>query len=203
MRAYVAWQNGLLDQTAISADLFVESPLVHPSVMLRRAALVALGGYRAGAFPEDYDLWLRAHAAGHRFAKCPEILLLWRDRAERLTRRDPRYAPARFRERKLEALLSGPLREPLPVVVWGAGKLGKAFARALRDRGRAPSAFVEVDPAKLGQRIHDALVVGVESAPGLFRAWHLAAVGQPGARERIRAAAEEAGIPPQRVIAVA
>jgi hypothetical protein len=73
------------------ADLFVESPLVHPSVMARAAALRALGGYRVFDGPEDYDLWLRAHAAGLRFAKLSEVLLDWRDSPRRLTRRDPRY----------------------------------------------------------------------------------------------------------------
>lgn len=203
MRAYVEWQNGLLDHEAIVADLFVESPFVHPSVTMRRAALAALGGYRDTGGPEDYDLWLRAHAAGLRFAKLPAVLLLWRDRKGRLTRRDPRYAPARFLERKLEALLDGPLREPCPLVLWGAGKIGKAWARALGDARRAPAALVEVDPRKLGQRIHGAPVVGVEAAGGIPGAWHLAAVGQPGARARIRAACAEAGVPPGRVIAVA
>jgi len=132
MRAYVEWQNGLLDHAAIVGDLYVESPLVHPSVTLRRAVLLGLGGYRDAAGPEDYDLWLRAHAAGLRFGKCPEVLLQWRDRADRLTRRDPRYAAARFLERKLEALLEGPLRDDSPLVVWGAGRIGKSWARRSR-----------------------------------------------------------------------
>ncbi|HET9317731.1 MAG TPA: glycosyltransferase family 2 protein, partial [Vicinamibacteria bacterium] len=35
MRAYVDWQNGLLEPERIARELFVESPLVHPSVTLR------------------------------------------------------------------------------------------------------------------------------------------------------------------------
>ena len=79
MRAYVRWSNTLVGHAAIDADRLVESPLVHPSVMMRAAALRALGGYRAFDGPEDYDLWLRALAAGRRFAKVPEVLLQWRD----------------------------------------------------------------------------------------------------------------------------
>jgi hypothetical protein len=55
-------------------------------------------------------------------------------------------------------------------------------------------AFVEVDPRKLGQRIHGAPVVGVDAASGFGPAVHLAAVGQPGARARIRTEAERRGI---------
>jgi hypothetical protein len=203
MRAYVEWQNGLVDHAAIVADLYVEAPLVHPSVALRRETLVALGGYRDTGGPEDYDLWLRAHAAGLRFAKLEETLLRWRDRPGRLTRRDPRYAPARFLEARCAALVAGPLRDGKSIVIWGAGKAGKALVRALSDAGRPAAAFVEVDPAKIGQRIHGLRVVAVPEAVSFEGAWHVAAVGQPGARERIRGEARRLGIPAERLVAVA
>jgi hypothetical protein len=64
-------------------------------------------------------------------------------------------------------------------------------------------AFVEVDPRKLGQRIHGVKVVPVDEAAFFADALHLAAVGQEGARERIRAEARARGIPDDRVLAVA
>lgn len=203
MRAYVAWQNELLDHAAIAADLFVESPLVHPSVTMRAGVLRALGGYRDTQGPEDYDLWLRAHAHGARFSKCPETLLDWRDRADRLTRRDPRYTAERFFEAKLEALSAGPLNASRPVVVWGAGRIGKTWGRSLIHLGHELLAFVEVDPRKLGQRIHGAPVVGAADAARFPSALHLLAVGQAGARARLRAEAQALGLPAQRLIAVA
>src|SRR5262249_47506670 len=59
MRAYVAWQNALVSPADHARALFVESPLCHPSVTLRRSALDAVGGWRHVAWPEDWDLWLR------------------------------------------------------------------------------------------------------------------------------------------------
>jgi glycosyltransferase involved in cell wall biosynthesis len=194
MSAYVEWLNGLVDHEAIVRDLYVESPLAHPSVMMRTADLRALGGYRAFDGPEDYDLWLRAHERGLRFSKDPAVLLDWRDRPDRLTRRDPRYAHDRFRALKLEALERGPLRRPRPVVVWGAGPIGKAWGRALVARGHHLAAFVEVNPRKLGRLLHGAPVVPLDGVPPLADALHLGAVGQPGARARIRAAAAERGL---------
>jgi hypothetical protein len=194
MRAYLEWQNGLVDHESITRDLLVESPLVHPSVMLRTARLRALGGYRDCGGPEDYDLWLRGHAAGWRFAKRPETLLLWRDAPARLTRVDPRYAPARFQALKLEALRRGPLSGGRAVVLWGAGRIGKAWSRSLAGAGLRVAAFVEVDPARIGRRVHGAPVVAVAGAAGFPGALHLAAVGQRGARERIRAAARALGL---------
>jgi len=194
MRAYVEWLNGLLDHEAIARDLFVESPLAHPSVALRTEALRGLGGWRAFDGPEDYDLWLRAFEAGLRFAKLPETLLAWRDVPGRLTRTDPRYAPERFRALKLETLLRGPLAGARPAVVWGAGPIGKGWALALRGAGRVVRAFVEVDQRKIGGTIHGAPVVAAGRAGDFPGALHLAAVGQPGARERIREEAARRGL---------
>jgi hypothetical protein len=194
MRAYVRWQNTLLDHEAMARDRFVESPLVHPSVAMRRAAVERLGGWRAFDGPEDYDLWLRAFAAGLRFAKLPQVLLDWSDSPGRLTRTDRRYAPGRFLALKLAALAEGPLAGGRPAVVWGAGPVGKAWSRALRAVGHEVRAFVEVNPRKLGGRLHGAPVVTVGEAGALRGPLHLAAVGQPGARERIRAEAARLGL---------
>jgi glycosyltransferase involved in cell wall biosynthesis len=194
MRAYVAWLDALVDHDAIVRDLFVESPLAHPTVMMRASLLRALSGYRDFDGPEDYDLWLRAHAAGARFAKLPEVLLDWRDAPRRLSRTDPRYGPERFRALKLGALEGGALRGRRRAVVWGAGPIGKGWARALVARGHEVAAFVEVHPGRLRQRIHGVPVVGVAEAAHLGPALHLAAVGQPGAREEIRAHAARLGL---------
>jgi len=95
-REYVRWQNQCLTPNQIAANIYVESPFAHPSVMLRRDILLGLGGYAEGPFPEDYELWLRMHAAGARMAKLPRTLLLWRERADRTSRIDPRYDRAAF-----------------------------------------------------------------------------------------------------------
>jgi cellulose synthase/poly-beta-1,6-N-acetylglucosamine synthase-like glycosyltransferase len=42
------------------------NPICHPSVMLRREAILAEGGYLGGKNAEDYDLWLRL-AIGRRW----------------------------------------------------------------------------------------------------------------------------------------
>jgi len=79
-------------------------------------------------------------------------------------------------------------------VVWGAGPVGKGWSRALRARGHEVAAFVEVHPRRLGERIHGVPVVPVEEAAAAKGALHLAAVGQPGAREEIRRQAARLGL---------
>jgi glycosyltransferase involved in cell wall biosynthesis len=194
MSDYVEWLNGLLDHEAMARERFVESPVAHPSVALRRETLRALGGWRDFEGPEDYELWLRAFDAGRRFAKLPDVLLTWRDRPDRLTRTDPRYSPARFLEVKLAALVRGPLAGQRPVVLWGAGPVAKAWARALLAAGHPLTAFVEVDPRRIGRRLYGVPILGVGAGAALKGPLHLAAVGQKGARRRIRAEAGRRGL---------
>lgn len=193
MRRYVAWQNTLLTPEDHARELFVESPLCHPSVMIRRSALDDVGGFVEGPWPEDYDLWLRLDARGYLLAKVPEDLLLWRHREGRATFTDPRYAIARFIEAKgfylaprLRRMAAEAGQEARPLAVWGAGKTGRWVARALAKAGAAPSLFIDIDPRKIGRTAQGAPIVAPDA---LKRGGHtvVVAVGARGARDLIRA----------------
>ncbi len=189
---YQTWINRLVDHAAIVRELYVDSPLVHPSLVFRRAAVLALGGYQERGWPEDYDLVLRLAEVGARFAKVPEVLLRWRDSAGRLTRTHPRYRDEAVRRCKAHYLGRGPLRGGR-VVLWGAGPFGRRLARALAAEGVTTAAFVDIDPRKLGRRTRGAPVV-----PSDWLASHrelpvVAVVGARGARPLIRARLEALG----------
>ncbi len=187
MRRYAAWVNGLSAPDELRRDLLVESPLVHPAACLRRGALEAAGGWRDGAFPEDYDLWLRLAEAGGRLANLPRVLLGWRESPGRLTRTDPRYALARHVELKCAFLARTALAGRREVAVWGAGATGKAFADALGARGIRAVLFVDVKAGRVVGRKRGAPVVGPEEAGRARGLPLLVAVGAPGARPLIRA----------------
>jgi hypothetical protein len=187
MRRYAAWLNGLVTPALVARDLFVEAPLVHPAALIRRAALEAVGGWRDGPFPEDYDLWLRLAAAGGALTNLPATLLDWRESPGRLTRADPRYALERHVELKCAALATGPLAAVQEVALWGAGETGRAFADALAREGKRVVAFVEVDRKKVGRIIRGAPVHAYQDIERLRGLPLLVAVGAPGARDLIRA----------------
>jgi len=193
MRRYVAWLNGLTTPELVERDLLVEAPLVHPATALRREALVGVGGWREGPFPEDYDLWLRLVEAGGRLANHPRSLLGWRESAGRLTRTDPRYALSRHVALKCAFLARGPLASRREVGLWGAGETGKAFADALHAEGISVALFVEVDPRKIGRTIRGAPVISYEEVGRARGLPLLVAVGAPGARDLIRAELARAG----------
>ncbi len=186
MRRYVAWLNSLTTPALVARDLFVEAPLCHPATLLRRAPLAAVGGWRDGDFPEDYDLWLRLSAAGGRLANLPVTVLDWREGPRRLTRTDARYGLDRHLALKCAALASGPLRGRAEVALWGAGETGRAFADGLLRVGIRVVAFVEVDRKKVGRTIRGAPVHHFEEVERLRGLPLLVAVGAAGARDLIR-----------------
>ena len=190
-RIYLEWLNSLEDPEAIAREMFVESPLAHPSVMMRRADLERVGGYQDHGWPEDYDLWLRLHLAGARFAKVPRRLLAWREHPRRATRTDRRYAVENFLRAKAHYLMQGPLRERESVLIWGAGQMGRRLSKHLLRQGAPLTAFVDIDPAKIGRTRRGLAVVAPQGLPDLWasspRPVLLAAVGSRGARALIRA----------------
>ncbi len=198
LRIYEAWLNSLVSHEEISRDRFVESPIPHPAAMYRRKAIVASGGYRDRGWPEDYDLWLRLAADGHRFGKVPRVLHYWRDRADRLTRTDPRYAVERFLECKAEHLALGPVGACRELIIWGSGPTGRRLSKHLLRRGAPLTAFVDIDPAKWGRTVRGVEVIppsglepfAVRRGEGLLL---LAAVSSRGARAKIRAALDSNG----------
>lgn len=60
-------------------------PLNHPTVLYKKDAVIASGGYRE--FPEDYHLWIRALMKGYKFYNIQEPLLYFRTNLETIKRR--------------------------------------------------------------------------------------------------------------------
>ena len=187
---YESWQNGLAGHSLVIRDLFVESPFVHPSIMTRRAIMEKLEGYRDNGWPEDYDLWLRMAAAGVQFARLPQTLLFWRDHPERATRTMDEYASTAFRACKCHYLLQGFLQHGRDIVIAGAGQEARAWQRLLTAANVRVSAWLDVDPRKIGRTLHNAPVI----APGqldLNGRKMIVAIGVRGAREQFRSVAKE------------
>jgi glycosyltransferase involved in cell wall biosynthesis len=184
-RRYERWINGLVTTEAAAGDVFVECPIPHPTLLARREVLE----YRHCDWPEDYDLVLRLWAHGERFRNVDEVVLRWRDHPGRLSRTEARYSLEAFVRCKV-AHLRATLLGRRDVVVWGAGPVGKAFARALHPQ---VVAFVDVDPDKIGKTVYGAPVVAAEEAPRFAHAFAIGAVAGEVARAEIRAVVAEQG----------
>ena len=189
-RIYMDWLNALHTNEDIRREMFVESPLPHPSVTFRRDLINRVGGYQEHDWPEDYDLWLRLYLDEVLFSKLPEILLDWREHPDRLSRTDSRYSLENFLRAKAFYLARGPLANRDAIILWGAGMIGRRLSKHLDRQGVPLVAFVDIDPTKIGHTLRRLPIIPPEH---LLHCWQrhqypalLATVGARGARQLIR-----------------
>lgn len=185
--ALVGCNAGLLAGGAIWGERKVEgrpgrlsflhtSPFIHPSVVMRRGMVEALHGYSTARWAlrvEDYELFMRAYAAGYEGCNLQETLYLYREDLQALRKRRYRYrvneCRVRYRGFRELGILKGNLRyvaKPLVaglIPAWlvarhrekrygigrGAGAAGAKGAWKGTANGKAPH---QGSPQMLGER---------------------------------------------------
>ena len=192
-RDYEAWLNGIDTPAALRREAFVECPVAHPSLMLRRPALTALG-YRDMDWPEDYDLVLRLLLGGQEIGIVPRRLLSWRNAPGRLSQNAPAYAIERFSACKAHFLAGSYLAGSPHYILWGYGSTGRTLRRALYELGKQPTHIIEVHPGRIGNKIHGAPVVPPERLPDLPRQPLIVSVAGAGPRSEVRARLASMGL---------
>ncbi len=183
---YEAWLHSLVDAESVWRERFVECPVAHPTLAIRREAVASLG-YRDRGWPEDYDLVLRLLRAGPCVGMVPQRLLGWRDGPSRLSRRDERYALARFTDCRAWHLSRDFLADRDRYVLWGHGHTGRALRRALSAHRREPRLIVDVHPRRIGKSIGEVPVVAPEDLADEPIGSLVVSVAGPKPRGEIRA----------------
>ncbi len=148
--AYVQWSNSMIVSQDIALNRFVESPIIHPTIMMQKKILDEYGYYKQGDFPEDYELWLRLLYHRVVIAKIPKILLAWQDSAGRLTRVEKRYSTNAFFRIKAQYLAQW-LAQNNPyhpeIVVWGNGRVTRKRVKYLINQGIKVKFYVDIVPS--------------------------------------------------------
>jgi glycosyltransferase involved in cell wall biosynthesis len=193
LERYREWLNSVREPEQVRQQIFIESPLPHPTLMLRRAAVQKLGGYRDHGWPEDYDLLLRADAAQMSMGKPEPVLLRWREHETRLTHVDKRYERQRFMRAKTHFLVRHRLAGR-PVIIWGAGPTGRDMFDLIREEGGIVEGFIEVHPRRIGRQKRGLPVWPVDKVDDLGASMLLVAVGAAGARAEIELFLRERGM---------
>jgi len=104
--AHPGMDHEAIQQRALAGDC----PLNHPSIMMRRAAVQAVGGYHPEFEPaEDLDLWLRLGEVG-RLTNLPEVLMKYRQHARSFSEQHQRLQL----ERSVAAVLEACRRRGIP-----------------------------------------------------------------------------------------
>ena len=184
LERYEKWLNSVRTPRQVHHQIFIESPLPNPGVMLRREVLQKLDGYRSNDWPEDYDLWLRADAAGILMGKPDPVLLRWREHGNRLTHTDALYERQRFMQAKVHFLVRERLDER-PVIIWGAGPTGRQIHDLIIAEDGIVVGFIEVHPRRIGGQKRGLPVWSMDKVADISAEMLLIAVGAAGARQQI------------------
>lgn len=184
-RRYEDWLNQLDDPARLWRERFVECPVSHPTLFLRRSALRD-HPYQDRGWPEDYDLLLRLLENGPVVGIVPRRLLGWRDHPARLSRQSEMYHLDRFTECRGFYLSQQFLGARETYILWGHGRTGRALRKALARHRHRPSHIVEVHPRRIGQTIHSAPVIPPEALLPLRDQPIIVSVAGTGPRDEIR-----------------
>jgi len=145
---YGRWLNSLTTATQIRHACFVESPLPHPTLLAHRDVWNRLGGYRDLDGPEDYDLILRAMLHKMNMGKPEQVLLDWREHAQRLTYTDSRYRREAFTQRRVWAAVQSRsglgLDKGRSVWLCGTGRNARYWFDGLAKAGVTIRGFVDI-----------------------------------------------------------
>ncbi len=183
MQWFVYWQNTIFSPRDHYVKRFVDAPLAHPTVLFRRELVEQHGNYNTGPLPEDHELWLRWMAAGVRFAKLPEELLIWNDHAHRLSRTHTNYSTEAFFSTKAKWLAKW-LHRVLggrTVIIAGTSNICRERARLLEAEGIAISAFTDVKP----REVPGYTFVAHNALPPSGEAFIVSFISQRGTGDRI------------------
>lgn len=186
---HVEFSNAQLTHEQIALARFRESPLAHPSVVFRRSLTDRFGGYRAGSFPEDYELWLRWLEHGVRMEKLPDVLLTWNDPPQRLSRTHSNYSIENFHAVKA-AYLARWLAANNPhhprILVIGAGRVTRRRVDFLRAQGIQIEAWADIDRSKAGRILDGTPVLQHDALPSPSECFIVPHIGNIGAADFIR-----------------
>lgn len=182
-RHYEQWINALVEPEDISLNIYVESPIPHPTAFAHKNVWQKLGGYLDHTWPEDYDLWLRAHLLNMRFGKPQEVLLDWRDHEPRLSRQDDRYNKKYFYHAKIHYLAKQDITKQFRI--WGTGPTAMLVHDQLIEHKVEVTSFIDISEKMIGRKKRNKDVV---SGWGLIKTTEflLIAVASRGARNEIR-----------------
>lgn len=154
---YAAWLNDLIRNADNWKDLYKECVIPSPCWMTHRYDFEKAGAFSADFWPEDYDLCFRFYQAGLKPIASNKILHHWRDYKERASRNDPHYSDNRFLDLKCHYFIKLGLSQKKNLVLWGAGKKGKAIASYFK-KNKVGFRWISNNEKKIGKNIYDQIL---------------------------------------------
>jgi glycosyltransferase involved in cell wall biosynthesis len=151
--SYAEWLNTNMNAAQPWQDIYRECVVPSPAWMLHRSDFESIGAFGSDRYPEDYDLCFRMYAAGLQIASTSQVVHQWRDYDNRTSRTDEHYSDNRFLDIKIDYFLRLDYSTSDRLVLWGAGRKGKAIAKRLINLDLSFK-WVTDNPKKVGHNIY-------------------------------------------------
>jgi glycosyltransferase involved in cell wall biosynthesis len=192
---YQNWLNEWMETGQSWQQIYKECVLPSPCWLLRRADLVACGGFEPDTYPEDYDLCFRFYEQKYTIAAHTDFPIhYWRDSATRTSRNDPNYASNQYFNLKINYFLKLNFDINRPLVLWGGGDKGKTLIRAFKNHVPPHLLhWVTNNLRKVGQIIENQKLTHYENILHLKHPQIITAVAQPSGQLEIEAFLQKNG----------
>ncbi len=151
---YEQWLNQTIKKQQVYQQIYRECTIPSCAWMCQREDLVKARAFEPNVYPEDYDLCFRFYQAGLQVAAVHEIVHLWRDHDQRISRNEPAYADYTYLDLKLPYFLKLDYHAERPLVLYGAGKKGKRLAAMLHKKN-VPFHWLCNRPGKWGKSMYN------------------------------------------------
>lgn len=184
---YADWLNALSAHGANFKEIYKECTIPSPCWMMHRQDFDQIGGFESDIYPEDYDLAFRMYGSGMKVIPCQDdILLHWRDYPTRSSRTSELYADNRFINLKVNHFLTIDHRAEMGLVLWGAGKKGKAIAKELI-ANKVEFHWITDNHNKLGHNIYGKILQSSDLLDTTDQYQIIISIAKPAEQEDIKA----------------
>lgn len=181
---YEQWLNEIIDNGNHWDEIYIECVVASPAWLIQREDLIYCEAFEPNAYPEDYDLVFRFYKYKLKITSTKEIVHLWRDHKERVSRNHEHYKANTFFVLKLRYFFEMERDKKRPLVIWGAGPKGKIMAKLLNEMEEDFN-WVSNNPNKHGKNIYDQILKDFAAILKMNRPQVLITVAQRNAKREI------------------
>jgi len=184
-KRYDAWLREVAQKQSHAIEMYRECVIPSNCWLVHRADFDKVGGFEPATFPEDYDLCFRFITHGLKIIGLDEILHLWRDREDRISRNWEVYRDNRFFELKVHYFFNFTRDFNRPLVLWGAGKNGKDLAKLIVKHEKQLT-WISNNEKKIGKDIYGIVLSDVNKLKSIKNAQIIIALASPDDQKEIQ-----------------
>ena len=184
-KRYDTWLRDVARKHSHASEMYKECVIPSNCWLIHREDFDRIGSFEPETFPEDYDLCFRFITHGLKIVGLDEVLHLWRDREDRISRTWEVYRDNRFFDLKVYYFFKFSRNIERPLILWGAGKNGKDVAKLIL-KHESKFTWISNNEKKIGKDIYGTILMNIDQINNLEGAQIIIAAASPSDQAEIR-----------------